>query len=39
MGRLLAALKRIETDDPVTARLLRTTVRTGTSCRYEPWQS
>ena len=31
-----AALKRIEADDPVTARSLRTTVRTGATCRYDP---
>ena len=31
-----AALDRVETLDPATARALRTTVRTGTSCRYEP---
>ena len=31
-----AALKRIEADDPAAARLLRTAVRTGAYCRYEP---
>jgi hypothetical protein len=31
-----AALERIEADDPATARLLRTCVRTGLLCRYEP---
>jgi hypothetical protein len=31
-----AALLRIEAADPATARLLRTSVRTGSTCRYEP---
>ncbi|MBV9291236.1 MAG: hypothetical protein JO222_02210, partial [Frankiales bacterium] len=33
---IAAALDRIEAEDPSTARLLRRTVRTGTSCRYTP---
>jgi hypothetical protein len=33
---IAAALDRIEPEDPVTARLLRTTVRTGATCCYEP---
>jgi hypothetical protein len=31
-----AALDRIEADDLMTARLLKTTVRTGTTCCYQP---
>lgn len=33
---IAAAIERIETDDPATARLLRTSVRTGSVCRYDP---
>src|SRR4051812_39144720 len=33
---IAAALDRIAEGDPVTARLLRDTVRTGGTCRYEP---
>lgn len=33
---IAAALDRIDADDPGTARLLRTCVRTGSACRYEP---
>jgi hypothetical protein len=33
---MVAALDRIEADDPVLSRLLRRTVRTGSSCRYDP---
>jgi len=33
---IAAALDRVEADDPLTARLLRTTVRTGSTCRHEP---
>lgn len=33
---IAAALDRIEAEDVATARLLRTTVRTGTTCCYEP---
>jgi hypothetical protein len=33
---IAAALDRIAAEDPGTARLLRTRVRTGTMCRYEP---
>jgi|SRR5690242_15464893 len=33
---IAAALQRIEADDPGVARLLRDTVRTGASCRYDP---
>jgi hypothetical protein len=33
---ITAALERIDTEDPATARLLRRTVRTGSVCRYEP---
>jgi hypothetical protein len=33
---IAAALQRIETQDPGVARLLRDTVRTGATCRYEP---
>ena len=33
---IAAALDRIEAGDPATARLLRTSVRTGSVCRYEP---
>ena len=33
---IAAALDRIEAEDARTARLLRTTVRTGTTCCYEP---
>lgn len=32
---IAAALDRIESDDPATARLLRRTVHTGSVCRYE----
>jgi hypothetical protein len=30
------AMAQIERDDPAVARVLRTSVQTGTSCRYEP---
>ena len=33
---IAAALQRIEADDPGVARLLRDTVRTGATCRYDP---
>jgi hypothetical protein len=33
---IASALERIEADDPATVRLLRTTVRTGGVCRYDP---
>lgn len=33
---IAAALDRVDAEDPVTARMLRTTVRTGTTCSYEP---
>lgn len=33
---IASALDRIETEDPATARLLRSSVRTGGVCRYDP---
>jgi hypothetical protein len=33
---IVASIDRIEADDPALARLLRRTVRTGGSCRYDP---
>lgn len=33
---IAAALERIEADDPATARVLRTSIRTGGICRYDP---
>ena len=33
---IAAALDRIDTEDPATARLLRRTIHTGSVCRYEP---
>jgi hypothetical protein len=33
---IAAALSRIETQDAATARLLRTSVHTGNTCRYDP---
>ncbi len=33
---IAAALTRIEQHDPVLARLLRDTIRTGATCRYDP---
>jgi hypothetical protein len=33
---IAAALDRIEAVDPAVARLLRNTVRTGATCRYDP---
>jgi hypothetical protein len=33
---IAAAIRRIEADDPVQARLLRDTIHTGASCSYEP---
>ena len=33
---IAAALERIDSEDPATARLLRAVVHTGSVCRYEP---
>jgi hypothetical protein len=33
---IAAAIERLESDDPVLARLLRDSVRTGSTCRYDP---
>jgi hypothetical protein len=33
---IAAAIERVESDDPALARLLRDSVRTGATCRYDP---